>query len=149
MAEERSSTALLWLTIVAAPGALALETGLRLLLFPEEFPLIREFLRPTLTPVAWGLAVAAGLGAAAGYALQTRLVAARIAKLPSDANTPERRLRAAIGIFLLTTALPQLPSIFATLCFTLGASLAPVGAAIALTTVGVVLQARRVSTLAA
>ncbi len=149
MSAQRSSTVLLWLTIVAAPGALAIETALRVAFFPEDFELVREFLRPMLTAAAWVLAGLAGLGALAGLSLQRRLVARRIAKLPEAANTAERRFRAAIGIFLLTTAVPQIPSIFATLCFTLGASIVPVVASIALTTVGVVLQAQRVPQLAA
>ena len=53
---RRPSTGLLWATIVAAPLALGFETLLRALLFPDDFELIRDFLRPTLTWVAWGLA---------------------------------------------------------------------------------------------
>lgn len=149
MAEKQPSTALLWLTIVAAPAALGIETGLRLLLFPDDFDLIREFLRPNLTPVAWGFAVVAGIGAVAGLVIQKKLVARRVAKLPEEANTLDRRYQAAFGVFLLTTAVPQIPSIFATFCFTFGSSIVPVIAAITLTSIGVVGQAVRVPKLAA
>jgi len=149
MPEKRPSTLLLWLTIVAAPGALALETGLRLLLFPAEFPLVRAFLRPTLTPIAWGIAIVAGLGAIAGVVLQGRLVAKQLGKLPDSANTLQRRYQVAFGVFLLTTAVPQIPSIFATFCFTFGASIVPVAASIGLTSLGVIAQALRVPKLAA
>ncbi|MCA9604098.1 MAG: hypothetical protein KC619_00765 [Myxococcales bacterium] len=149
MAEKRPSTTLLWLTIVAAPGALGLETGLRLLFFPDNFQLIRDFLNPMLTPVAWAFAAVAGLGAALGLFIQRRLIEKRIAKLPDEHNTHERRFQIAFGVFLLTTAVPQIPSIFATFCFTFGASLIPVLAAITLTSVGVVGQALRVPKLSA
>jgi len=148
MAEKRPSTTLLWLTIVAAPAALGLETGLRLLLFPPEFELIRDFLRPMLTPVAWGFAGVAALGAGLGLVLQRRLVEKRIGALEAAQSTRERRFQIAFGVFLLTTAVPQIPSILATFCFTFGASIVPVVAAIALTSVGVVGQALRVPKLA-
>lgn len=149
MAEKAPSTSLLWLTIVAAPGALALETAIRLLFFPADFELIRELLEPTLTPVAWGVALFAGAGAALGIAIQRRVVERRIARLSEEESTQARRFQIAFSVFLLTTAVPQIPSIFATFCFTFGASLVPVLAAIALTSVGVVAQALRVPRLAA
>ncbi len=148
MAEKRPSTTLLWLTIVASPAALGLETGLRLLLFPPEFPLIREFLNPYLTPVAWVFAAIAGVGALLGLALQRRLVTKRVGKLPAEFNTRERRYQVAFGVFLLTTAVPQIPSIFSTFCFTFGADLLPVLVSIALTSLGVIGQALRVPKLA-
>jgi len=148
MAEKRPSTALLWLTIVAAPAALGLETGLRLLLFPAEFELVRELLNPYLTVVAWLVALVAGIGAAVGLVVQRRVVRKRIANLPEEANTLERRYQIAFGVFLLATAIPQIPSIVATFCFMFGASIVPVLVAILLTSVGVVGQALAVPKLA-
>lgn len=149
MAEKRPSTTLLWMTIVASPAALGLETGLRLLFFPSDFNVyIRPFLNPYLTPVAWIFATIAGLGALLGLALQRRLVTKRIGKLPEEFNTRERRYQVAFGVFLLTTAVPQIPSIFSTFCFTFGSDLLPVIVSIALTSAGVVGQALRVPKLA-
>lgn len=149
MADKRPATTLLWLTIVAAPAALAIETGLRLLLFPPEFELIRELLNPYLTIVAWLVALIAGVGAWVGLIVQRRVVHKRIAKLPEEANTLERRHQVAIGVFLLSTAIPQIPSIVATFCFMFGASIVPVLVAIALTSIGVIGQALAVPKLAA
>jgi len=149
MADKKPSTTLLWLTIVAAPAALGLETALRLLLFPPEFELVRELLHPYLTVVAWLVALVAGIGAAVGLLVQRRVVQARIAKLPEAANTLERRYQVAFGVFLLATAIPQIPSIIATFCFMFGASIVPVLVAIGLTSVGVVGQALAVPKLAA
>ena len=146
-AGKRPSTVLLWATIVAAPAALGFETALRWLLFPDDFELFREFLHPYLTPVAWLFALAAAAGAAVGLVLQRKLAEKRIAALPADAPLGPR-YSAVTGVFLLTTVAPQLPSIVATFCFMFGSSIVPVLVAIGVTTVGVVLQALRVPTLA-
>ena len=146
-AQERPSTLLLWATIVAAPAALGLETVLRRLLFPDEFELVREFLRTALTPVAWVFVALAVVGAAAGLVLQRSLAIQRLSRLPPDAPL-SARYGAVVGVFLLTTVLPQLPSILVTFCFMFGSSIVPVLVGIAVTTVGVVLQALRVRTLA-
>ncbi|HJL15964.1 MAG TPA: hypothetical protein RMH99_09920 [Sandaracinaceae bacterium LLY-WYZ-13_1] len=144
---RRPSKALLWLTIVAAPAALAVETGLRLLLFPEDFELVRELLNPTLTPVAWVLGGVAGIAAWVGLLVQRRISRRRLAKLPADADD-EARFAAVFGVFLLTTAVPQIPAIFSTFAYMFGASLVPVLVGIGLCSVGVVAQALRVSSLA-
>ena len=146
-AEKRPSTLLLWATIVAAPVALGFETALRLLIFPEDFDLIRELLNPVLTPVAWLLVFVAAAGGALGLFLQRKLAEKRIAAFPEDAPLGPR-YSAVMGVFLLTTAAPQLPSIAVTFCFMFGSSIVPVIVAIAVTTVGVILQALRVPKLA-
>lgn len=148
MAEARSSRALLGLTILAAPGALAFETLLRTLLFPEEFELIREFLAPTLTPVAYVVAVLIALFAVVGVLLQKRLSTKRLAKLPAEADAGVR-FRAILGVFLLTSSVPQIPTILSTFAYMFGASLVPVLIGIGLCSVGVVVQAVRVSALSA
>lgn len=127
--------------------ALGFETALRLLLFPDDFAIVREFLNPYLTPVAWLLGGLAALGAWLGLALQRRLTTKRIAKLDSEA-TDDQRYAAGFGVFLLTSSVPQIPSILATITFTFGASLLPVLVGIALCSVGVVAQALRVGRLA-
>lgn len=147
MAAKRPK-ALLWLTLLAAPVALAVETGLRLLIFPAEFELVREFLNPTLTPVAWalgGLSAAAGV---AGLAVQRKVSERKLAKLPSKCDT-EARYHAVFGVFLLTTAVPQIPALLSTFAYMFGASLLPVLVGVGVSSVGVVSQALRVSHLAA
>ena len=144
---RRPSTGLLWATIVAAPLALGFETLLRALLFPDDFELIRDFLGPTLTWVAWGLAGLAVVGSLLGTSLQRRMAKQRLSALDGEA-TLAQRFAALSGIFLLTTALPQIPSLLATLCFMFGSELMPVLAALTITTAGVVAQAVAVPRLA-
>lgn len=145
MASERRSTKILWLVIVAAPIALAFETALRLLLFPPEFELVREFLNPYLTPVAWLIALIVGAAALLGLALQRRIVAKRLSSQP-DA-TGDQRYQLAVGVFLLTSSVPQIPSILSTFSFMFGASIVPVLAGIAVCSVGVIAQAIRIPRL--
>ncbi len=141
--EERGGTALILMTVIAAPAALALETGLRKLLFPPEFDELRTILEPALTPVVWGLVVLTALFAVLGIVLHARLVARAIAKVPEPARTPARIHRAELGAFMLAASIPQIPAIFATLGFMLGSSLTPVVVAIGVATVAIVIQAIR------
>jgi membrane protein YqaA with SNARE-associated domain len=148
MSRKPASPAILWLTILAAPVALGFETLLRSLLFPPDFEVMRAFLEPALTPLAWVLGGAAGLAALAGLALQRRLAERRLARLPEHASEPVRQ-RELLGVFLLTASVPQIPAVLSTFAFMFGASLWPVLVGIALCSVGVVGQAMRVRSLAA
>lgn len=147
MAEKRPSKAMLWLTILAAPVALAVETGLRLLIFPEEFELVREFLAPILTPVAWALGAVAAIAGFAGLFLQRRMTDRRLAKLPAGAEAGAR-YQAVFAVFLLTTSVPQIPALLATFAYMFGASIVPVLVGVGVCSVGVVSQALRVPRLA-
>lgn len=147
MAAKRPSRAVLFLTILAAPVALAFETGLRLLLFPRDFELVRELLEPALTPVAWVLGGLAAVAAVLGASLQRSMAQKRIAKSP-DRGDYDARYRHVFGVFLLTSSVPQIPAIFSTFAFMFGASLVPVLVGIGVCSVGVVTQALRVPSLA-
>lgn len=147
MSSAKRPKAVLWLTIVAAPGALAIETALRKLLFPAEFEEVREFLEPTLTPFGWGLAAFAAFGAALGLVVQRHVANRRLARLPDDA-TVDQRYREIFAVFLLTTAVPQIPALLSTFVFMFGASIWTVSTAIAFCSVGVVAQALRVPAMA-
>jgi len=139
--------AVLWLTILAAPGALVVETALRKLIFPPEFDEVRAFLEPMLTPVGWGMAAVAAIGAALGLVVQRRVALKRLARLP-DTATVDDRYREIFAVFLLTTAVPQIPALLSTFVFMFGASVWTVIAAIAFCSVGVVAQALRVPAMA-
>lgn len=147
MAAKRSSRAMLFLTILAAPVALVFETFLRAALFPPEFETFREFLRPMLSPVAWVLGLVAAAAGLAGLGLQRSMAQRRVARLPEDAGYEERYAQV-LGVFMLTTAVPQIPAILSTFAFMFGASLWPVLVGIGVCSVGVVAQALRVSSLA-
>lgn len=147
MAAKRPSRAVLFLTILAAPVALAFETGLRKLLFPADFELIREFLEPMLTPVAWVLGLVAAGASLLGLALQRSMAKKRIEK-SRDRDDYDARYRHVFGVFLLTASVPQIPAILSTFMFMFGASLVPVLVGIGICSVGVVSQALRVPALA-
>lgn len=139
----RGKGTLVVMTAVAAPVALAFETLLRHLLFPESFELVREALRPVLTPVAWLLCVVCAGAGAFGIVFQQRMAARAVEKLPPEARTPELEDRARLGAFMLAASIPQVPAILATFSFMFGAALPPVLVAIAIVTIAVVAQALR------
>lgn len=147
MAAKPRTRALLFLTILAAPGALAFETLLRALLFDSDFELLREFLSPVLTPVAWVLGLVAAAASLGGLALQRSMAEKRLARLPEGAGD-EARYGQVLGVFLFTTAAPQIPAILSTFAFMFGASLVPVLVGVGICTLGVIAQALRVSSLA-
>jgi hypothetical protein len=140
---ERGGTAIVLLTVVAAPFALALETLLRTLLFPSDFELVRELLSPAMTVAAWALVGVTALASVAGVALQERLADRAVARIPEAARTAELARRARLGAFMLAASVPQVPAILATFAFTFGASLVPVAVTIAVVTAGVVAVAVR------
>jgi predicted membrane channel-forming protein YqfA (hemolysin III family) len=146
MAAQRPSRALLYLTVLAAPAALGLETVLRKLLFPPEFEEFRAFLRPLLTPVGWLVAAVAVAASVAGLAVQRRMAQKRIARL--ERADFDARYREVLAIFLISTAVPQVPAIISTLTFMFGASFWPVAVGVGFASVGVVLQAWRIPELA-
>ena len=130
-------------TAVAAPFALGVEVAFRSVLMPpSEIEQLRLLLGPILTKVAWVFAGLAALATIAGIVLLNWLIARAERRLPL--GVPEDvRQRAILGPFLLATSVPQLPAILATVTFTMGASLTPVVAAVAICTVGVGIQAAR------
>ena len=143
MARARGKGTLVVMTAVAAPVALAFETLLRHLLFPESFELVREALRPVLTPVAWALCVVCAVAGVFGLAFQRRMAARAVARLPPESRTPELEDRARLGAFMLAASIPQIPAILATFSFMFGAALVPVVVAIVVVTLFVVAQAVR------
>ena len=138
----RGRGALIALTAAAAPAALALETLLRWSIFPDDFELVRELLRPTLTIVAWVLCAVCAIAALVGIGVQQRLGARAVAKLGA-ARSDDRVSRARLGGFFLAASIPQVPAVLATFAFMLGASIVPVLVAIAIVTVAVVALAVR------
>lgn len=140
---RRSQTLLLVLAVaLAAPVALAFETGLRTLLFPliaPDFELARSFLEPVMTPIAWLLTAASTFAGLLGIALQGPLVRRRVAKLGEGATAA--RIEGIRGqVFFVTSTLPQLPTIVATFAFMFGASLVPTLASVAVCTLSVLVQ---------
>lgn len=131
------------LTVVAAPIALGFETLLRTLLFPADFELVRELLSPVMTACAWALVGVTAVAGVIGIALQQRLADRAVQKLPEAHRSPERVVKARLGVFMLAASVPQIPAVLATFAFTFGAELAPVLTTIGVVTIAVVAQAVR------
>lgn len=132
------------LTIVATPVAFTVETLLRRFVLPPDFEEVRPFLEPFLTPLGWALVCAGAVAVVGGLFVQRRMAAKALAKIPPEKrDDPDEQRKAQVGAFLLAASVPQLPSIFASICYTLGASIWPVAAAMVVSTIGVLLQAIR------
>ena len=140
MRGSSSSSVVLWLVVLAAPVALGFETLLRWAFFPAEFDEVRAILEPLLTPLAWIVCALSVMASAIGVWLQRRMNAKRVAALPDDASA-EQRKSVVMGVFLLTSSVPQIPTIAGTFMYMFGSSLWPVLVAILLCTIGVAAQA--------
>lgn len=123
---------------LSSPASLLAETALRKALFPPDLEGFRVYLRPTLTPVAWGLLAltcAASLVAVPAHrAIHARLLAGAAARRPND---PAARTEAMQGALYLGASVVQLPTLASTVTFMMGAELAPVLAALLVATAGV------------
>lgn len=126
-------------TVIAAPVALAFETLLRTLLFPPDFELVRLFLEPVMTPIAWLLVAIATTAGIAGVLLQPRLVARKLARFGGHATSAQRET-ALNQVFMLTASIPQIPTIASTFAFMFGASLVPTLVGVAICTISVLAQ---------
>ncbi|MEM9188817.1 MAG: hypothetical protein AAGF12_06560 [Myxococcota bacterium] len=140
---KRSNRLLVVLTLVAAPGALAVESLLRWLLFPEDFEILRTYLEPFVTPIAWLMAALTAILGLVGLRLQRTMSAKKIARLPEERRTEAQLRRTRTGVFLLTASVPQIPAVIATVLFMIGSSLWPVIVALVVVTVAVGAQAYR------
>jgi hypothetical protein len=134
---RKKTLGLLGVVAVSTPLALAVETGLRYLLFPPEFEDVRMWLRPVITPWMWSASAFAVAFTLLGLKLQKWFVARRLAHLPEDKRTPEAEAKAHFDALMLSSSCPQIPALFATFGFMVGSELLPVAVAIAIATVGV------------
>lgn len=124
---------------ISAPLALGIETLMRTQVIARilgpSLDEVRGFFSPELTRLAWAMVVATVVAGGLGI-LITQMAARRIATEP-DPKIRARKLRDRL---LLLTSIPQIPAIFATLCFTAGARLFPVIVAMAVSTAFVLIQ---------
>lgn len=134
----RGKTLLLLAVIaVSTPFALVVETVMRELLFPPDFELVREWLRPTLTRWAWVTPPLAAAFTLFGLRLHNWYAARQVAKLPQERRTPDAVARAHFDALILSTSMPQIPALLATFAFMMGASVTPVVVAMVVATAGV------------
>lgn len=121
---------------LSTPLALALESGLRQLVFPPEFEELRALVGPAASPWAWLGPVAVGLTVPVAVWMQPRLARHHLARRRA------RGLRASedgarFEALMIATSLPQIPAVAATLAFMFGSAWPPVVATVAASTVGV------------
>lgn len=131
------------LIAVAAPAVLGLETAARALLLPAPLALLRQEMRPTLTPIAWALLALTALSVPLAFwawrALSRRLLAKVEAIGPAaPAADEKRRGEARFEAMFVATSIPQLPAILSTLLLTAGSDALPVLAAMGLSTAAVI-----------
>ncbi len=140
------------LVIVSAPVALGIETAVRLAVAPPIFGRMREFLRPTLTVIAWIFVGVTAVAAVVGAWLASRQLPRALAeheRRPPRANAPPIpwisrcpvRARVVLDRVMMLCAIPQVPAIAATVLFMFGSELLPVLVAMAVSSAGVAGQA--------
>jgi hypothetical protein len=125
------------MTMVAVPAALAAETLLRWLLFPPELEALRAELRDVLTWVGWALVGVTAVTSWLAPRIQRRLTKRALRRIPEGMRTRERVELSRTGAFLLSSTLPQVPAISATLATMLGASYGPAITAAVIVTVAI------------
>lgn len=134
---RRVAWVLLGFIALSTPLALAVETGLRKIMFPPEFEEVRDFLRPTLTGPVWFLLPIVALCTLAAARWMGRRIEKRMAARPAEEQTEAFRTKEAFDAMMLFTSLPQVPAIFGTFMFMFGAALTPVVVVMAAATLGV------------
>jgi hypothetical protein len=131
--------ALIALLVATAPVGLALESGLRTLLFPPELDEVRAAFAPSLTPIAWGFAALTAAALPLGI-LAKRAFARRALARFGEGATKAQRDRVGFEALLVGTSVSQLPALLGGLLVMFGAALTPVLVAIAVATLAILLQ---------
>lgn len=134
---------------MSTPLAVAIESVVRRSMMPPEFEEVRAWLEPSVTPWMWITPFVAALGIPVGLRLQRWFVRRNLARLPDHRRTPSTEATAVIDAMLLSTSVPQVPAVVATLGLLMGSALLPVLVATGVATVGVVvigvISSRRLS----
>lgn len=122
---------------ISTPLAVVVESVLRQWMFPPEFDEVRAWLQPRITPWMWISPLLSALGVPLGLRLHRWLVRRTIARLPAHRRNPTTEANAVTDALLLSTSVPQVPAIVATMGLLLGSLLLPVVVATAVATAGV------------
>lgn len=122
---------------VSTPLAVVFETLLRRWMMPPEFEEVRAWWEPSVTPWMWPMPPLALLGIPLGFALQRWLVRRNLARLPEHRRTPDVESKAVLDAMLLSTSVPQVPAVIATMGLLVGSKPLPVLLATAVATAGV------------
>ncbi len=122
---------------ISTPLAVVLESFLRQWMFPPEFEEVRAWLEPRVTPWMWITPALSALGTPLGLRLHHWLVRRTLARIPMERRTAVAEANAVTDALLLSTSVPQVPAVIATLGALIGSALPPVIAATGVATIGV------------
>ena len=129
---------LLGLIALSTPLALVVESGLRRLMMPPDFDVVRAWLAPTLTPWAWATVPATLVTTCLGWWLY-RVLSRRELRARRPGLTEEQaRAKAEFEALMLASSAPQVPAVAATMLYMLGADVVPVVVSMLGATLGVV-----------
>jgi len=133
--KRRTVLAIMAFVAASTPLAMGVEAVIRRLLLPPVFDDVREWLRPSLTPVAWAMGLVALAATGLGCALRRRFYD-RFAARP-EGSLEDRRARAQFESLMIAASVPQIPALLATILAMLGADLTASWAAVGVATCGV------------
>jgi hypothetical protein len=129
---------LLGLIALSTPLALVVESGLRRLMMPPDFDLVRAWLAPTLTPWAWATVPATLATTVLGWWLYGVLTRRELRTRRPGLTAEQARAKAEFEALMLASSAPQVPAVAATMLFMLGADVVPVAVSMATATLGVI-----------
>lgn len=128
---------LLAVVALSTPMAMAVETGMRRLMMPPGFDLVRAWLSPTLTPWAWATVPATLAATGLGWWLQRVLVRRELRTPRPGMSEAQARSKAEFEALMLASSAPQVPAVAATMLYMMGAPLLPVVVSMAIAMLGV------------
>lgn len=131
---------LLPLIALSSPLSLAVETGLRTLLFTSDMRELRLMVRDTLTPVAWGFVPVTAAASLLGVVVHRAVLKRALAKAALKVGDPDAEEHARLTALYIATSVPQFPALAATFLFTAGARFVPVMTTLLVAAAGVMLQ---------
>lgn len=131
---------LLPLIALSSPLGLAVETGMRTLLFTSDMRELRLMVRDTLTPIAWGFVPLTAAASVLGVLVHRVVLKRALEAAKRKVGNPDAEEDARLTALYIATSVPQLPALAATFLFTAGARFVPVMTTLLIAAAGVMLQ---------
>jgi hypothetical protein len=135
-----SRRVLLPLIALSSPLSLAIETGVRTLLFTDDMRALRLMARDALTPVAWAFVPVTALASLVGVFAHRAALRRALAHAATRPDRPDAVENARLTALYVATSVPQVPALLATFLFTAGATVWPVMITLLVAAGGVMLQ---------
>ncbi len=131
---------LLPLIALSSPLSLAVETGIRTVMFTDDMRELRLMVRDTLTPIAWGFVPVTVAASVLGVVVHRVALKRALAAAKLKVGRPDAEEDARLTALYVATSVPQLPALVATFLFTAGARFVPVMTTLLVAAAGVMLQ---------